>query len=123
MRKLDKSRYSKAGESLGPDDIKAKYAVATIAGFDEMKREDGTYGCNLKLNEYGDKALWLNKTMLDYLTDEFGEDIDTWTGKKIALEKRRVNDVGTGKEKLKVYVAAPEDWRDIFAAAKGGKKK
>lgn len=123
-RKLDMARYSKAGESLQPEDIATKVAIGTIASFDEAKREDGTFGANVKLKEYGEKTLWLNKTMLKYLAEQFGDDIDQWIGERVCLEKRRVNDVGTGAEKVKVYIAAPEDWPEIFAAARAkGKKK
>jgi hypothetical protein len=122
-RKLDRTRYSKAGESVEPDDFKSKFTVATITKVEEGKaRKDGTIPLVIKTKEFGDKALWLNVTMIDYLEEKLGDDLDEWIGEKIPLEKKHVKDVSTGEDKVKVYVCHPDDWSDVFVAAKARKK-
>lgn len=120
--------------SLTPEDLHGKKAaVVTIAAVESDVRIPDTsrpagyrVACVLSFDEFtgdDDRALYLNKTQVQYLCDQFGDETDEWVGQRLPLEVVKVNDVRTGKPKAKVYVAEPgESWDGILASARGAKR-
>jgi len=118
-RTVDPNKFSKARPKVEPDDIEdGDYTVATVAKYDEIAQEfQGEHRITpaLTFREFGDKVLWLNKTQMQYLVERLGNDADKWIGKRVPLVKV-VKQFGDEKHH-KVYVATPEEWDDLLAAA------
>ncbi|MCL6507656.1 MAG: hypothetical protein K6T59_11565 [Bryobacteraceae bacterium] len=126
MPKVDPNRYGNRRPKLTLDDLEGgDYIVLTIAAFDEavFDDEEGKRVTPfLEFQETGDKVLFLNATQVRYLVDGFGTDeSDEWIGRPIPLEAQTVTFRGKRFEKL--YIAPPERWDQLLAAAGYGGKQ
>lgn len=120
--------------SLTPEDFGGRSAaVLTISAVEpEVKIPDTTRTGGFRLvavvsfEEYqgeDDRALYLNKTQVQFLCDKYGVDTDDWVGERVPLEVVKVNNPQTGRPQSKVYVADPADsWDRILSAVRGGKR-
>ena len=118
-RMVDPNKFSKARPKIEVTDLEdGDYVVATVAKYDEVAQDfEGERRVTpaLTFREFGEKVLWLNKTQMQYLVERLGNDADKWTGKRVPLVKKHVK---FGDEAHhKVYVATPEEWDDLLAAA------
>jgi hypothetical protein len=111
-RKLDLSRYGgMSGTKLTVDDLEADNVVLTISEVGEEKNPDG-YTPVLRFKEAPEKKLYVNRTQLEYVVRRYGDDLDSWVGKRVPLEKKVVpfeND-----RFPKVYVMPPDMWDTAF---------
>lgn len=108
--KANRDKLGSRTPKLTVDDFDGDVVVATIAGYEEFEVDDGDRTCaTLLFEETGDKALFLNVTMMDDLIAGFETDeTDDWIGKQVPLEKRK--SAFKGKTYNKVYVVPHEDW-------------
>lgn len=127
--KASREKLGTRTPKLTVDDFSGKNVIGTITGYDEFEVPGEDRLCAvLFFEETGDKALFLNATMMDDLIAAFGTDeTDKWIGKKVPLEKRRVT--FKGKTHDKVYVVSHEDWDQFLVstrrsrAAKSAKRR
>lgn len=105
-------------ERLVPDDLEADAAILTVADSDAFQLTRGRTKENcltLTFEETGDKALWINKTMLSALIDQLGDDRAAWVGKQVPVEV--IDAEYEGKTSRKVYVMETDAWDQAFKDA------
>lgn len=110
-------------ERLVPDDLEGDAAILTVADSDAFQLTRGKTKENcltLTFVETGDRALWINKTMLTALIDQLGDDRAAWVGKQVPVEVIDAEYEGTTTRK--VYVMDSDDWDQAFKDA-GVKRK
>lgn len=122
-RKANSARLGTAAPKLRPDDLEEDAAVLTIANYeedeiDDAEKEGGKRAMAwLLFKETGDKRLYLNKTMMAFLIEQYGDDIDAgWIGQPCAVERATMRFAGKSYEKVAV-VADQRDWDDYLAEA------
>lgn len=115
MARANRDRLGTRTPKLTPEDLEHDVEVGTIAGYqedeiDDPEREDGKrLLAKLFFEETGNKALFLNVTMMDDLIEGLGTDeTDDWVGQQVPIEARKSR-FGT-KTYNKVYIVAHEDW-------------
>jgi hypothetical protein len=128
--------WGKSRPKLLPEDLEGDVAILTIAAYEQFQvkdttQEDGTRTSGvLRFEETGDKALWLNKSMMTALIERLGNKPAKWVGQRCPVEKRTV--AAFDGKFPKVYVMAAEEWdtylnphpaRRSVAAAKGKARK
>lgn len=114
--KASREKMGSRTPKLTVDDFDGDVVILTIAAYEEfvMEQEEPPRLCaTLLFNETGDKALFLNATMMDDLIAGFGTDeTDDWIGQQIPLEKRKSR--FKGRQYDKVYVVAHEEWDEYL---------
>lgn len=116
--KVDLDKYGSKRPKLTPEDLEGDAAVLTVAGFEQFMVKDDVGErptAILVFEETGDKALFLNKTMLSALVERLGNDGDKYIGEKVPIEARKVT--YQGKTTTKLYVMAAEEWDHAFEEA------
>ena len=115
MSRASRDRMGSRTPKITPEDMTQDVEIATIAGYEEDEIDDPEAPEGKRLlakvffEETGEKALFLNATMMDDLIEGFGTDeTDNWVGKKVPLEVRKTK--FRGKTYNKVYVVSHEDW-------------
>lgn len=105
-------------------DIKDRPTIATIealrwANFSKDGEEDDAYKLVVIFAEWPGKEHVLNKTQYKQLVSVFGENEESWIGKRVPLKPESVRDPSAGKQVRKVWVATPqEEWDAIMARSK-----
>jgi hypothetical protein len=113
---------------LVADDFEEDVALLTIASFesaeiDDSEAPDGKRNvAMLFFEETGDKAMYLNKTQLEYLIEGLEtNDPDKWAGQQIPVEIKRGKFRGQAYEKP--HVVDPDEWDDYLKPKKQRRKK
>lgn len=120
MGKVNADKFGSAAPKLTPDDIE-EGAILTITAFEEAdiddeEKEDGTrHSAHLQFTETGDKVLWLNKSMIEALIEQLGDETDDWMGQKIPVESYTAK--FRGRDFKKVGVMPADKWDAAFKAA------
>lgn len=111
-RKLDLSRYGgMPGTKMTVDDLEADATVLTISEVGEERNPDGVTPV-LKFKEAPEKKLYINRTQLEYIARRYGDDLDSWVGKRVPLEKKVIP--YEAERFPKVYVMPPDMWDTAF---------
>ena len=119
--KVNPNEYSRNRPTLNVEDLEDEAAVLTCSAVEEVDLPDSDApggvrkSLLLKFEESEDKALWLNKTQIDYLIERLGDDSDDWIGQHIPVEKHETT--FRGKTHHKVWVSPPESWDEMLEAA------
>lgn len=127
MAKRKADDYGSSRPKVTPDDLEEDIAILTIVKVEEVTVDDKDMpegkrkALTLQFEELGDKVLWLNKTQVDYLIKELGDDDDDWKGQQIPVEKHESQFGRNTYEK--VWVCAPEAWDEILEEAGIARKK
>ena len=75
----------------------------------------------LFFEESGDKAMYLNKTQMEYLIEGLeSNDSDDWAGKQVPVEVKRGKFRGTPYEKP--YIVDPNEWDEYLKPKKQRRK-
>jgi hypothetical protein len=130
MRMLNRKDFPEKGERLIPQDLGGKdYGVGTIDAVEDKEVRGIGKSKYLTFEQFGEKQLFLNATMIDTLSGQLGEDLDEWIGVTVPLEVRTVTNISNGKDTRRVYICDAELWPKILKAAgakaiepKGGRK-
>lgn len=128
MGKINASDFGSSRPKLTQEDIEeGDYTLLTIATVDTVSVSDDEKESGerkslvLTFKETGDKALWLNVTMIKSLIAEIGDDTDKWPGEQVPVEKYTGKFMN--KEFEKVGIMASADWPAAFKEAGVRRKK
>lgn len=128
MAKVDPTKHGSSRPKLSPSDLEEDVAILTIASYEEAEIDDADspegkrWIAMLFFEESGEKALYLNKTQIEYLIEGLeSDDSDDWPGKMIPIEVRRGRFRGTPYEKC--HIVDPVEWTDYVEPAKPKKPK
>lgn len=119
MAKVDPNKHGSSKPKLTVDDFEEDVAILTIASFEEAEIDDTESPDGKRMlamlffEESGDKAMYLNKTQLEYLIEGLeSDDSDDWVNRQVPVEIKR----GTfrGKKYEKPHVVDPEEWAEYL---------
>ena len=108
----------------------ANTAILTVSRAQEVDvNRDGeeAKAVVMEFKELPEFAYWPNNTSVRNLVEALGDDEEEWVGKKIPLEVVRTTNPSTHKGVDALWVAKPEDWKNLIRSfgsfkAKGGKR-
>lgn len=119
MAKVDPTKHGSSRPKLSPDDLEEEVAILEITSFEEAEIEDADrpegkrWIAMLYFEETGDKALFLNKTQIQYLIEGLGsDDSEDWIGQPVPVEVKRGRFQNQPYEK--VYIVDPLEWSDYI---------
>jgi len=128
MAKVDPTKHGSSRPKLTVDDFEEDVAILTIASFEEAEIEDSDTAegkrmiAMLFFEESGDKAMYLNKTQLEYLIEGLeSDDSDDWAGKQVPVEVK----TGTfrGKKYEKPHIVDPDEWEEYMEKPKPRRRR
>lgn len=128
MAKVDPTKHGSSKPKLTVDDFEEDVAILTIASFEEAEIDDSEAPDGKRMlamlffEESGDKAMYLNKTQLEYLIEGLdSDDSDDWAGQQVPVEIKR----GTfrGRKYEKPHVVDPDEWKDYLKPKKARRKR
>jgi hypothetical protein len=127
MAKVDPNAHGSARPKLTVDDLEEDVALLKIASYEEAEIDDTEAPDGKRMiamlffEETGDKAMYLNKTQLEYLIEGLdSDDSDDWAGHVIPVEKRSGS--YRGRKYEKVHVCDPDEWEDYMEKPKKKKR-
>lgn len=123
--RADSEEFKSGRPKIVQEDIEGGDAVVVTISAVEREKVKGDDGDKTLLvlltEEFGDKVHRLNASQRKYLIEQLGAETDAWVGERVPLVKTRKD--FAGKTHATVWVAPPELWATIFAAAGLGPKR
>lgn len=119
--KVKPNEFNRNRPTLNVEDLEDEAAVLVCSAVEEVELPDSDApggvrkSLLMRFEESGDKALWLNKTQIEYLIERLGDDTDDWIGQYVPIEKHETT--FRGKTHNKVWVSPPESWDEMLEAA------
>jgi hypothetical protein len=118
MTKITREEFGAGRPKLSPEDLDRPSMVLVIAAAEPIHVEDDDAPDGkrkvlvLRFEETGEKAMYLNKGMIDALLGQFGPETDDWIGQRVPVQRHTA--VFRGAHYPKVRIPPLEEWADLL---------